>query len=65
MFFLSFGNSSIIFEDIAEHLLYVNLPIYILANCLGADIFYNVLCKINNGETIFKFPKKLKYKKSK
>ncbi|MDI9540053.1 MAG: YwaF family protein [Bacillota bacterium] len=67
MFFIGPAISSIIvFEDIARTFgWYVNLPIYILANCLGADIFYNVLCKINNGETIFKFPKKLKYKKSK
>ncbi|HPW53307.1 MAG TPA: YwaF family protein [Erysipelotrichaceae bacterium] len=67
MFFLGPVNSPIIvFKDIARtYGWYVNLPIYILANCLGAEIFYYVLCKINNREIIHKTSGKLRFKKAK
>ncbi|MGI6510443.1 MAG: hypothetical protein ACOX1L_07740 [Erysipelotrichaceae bacterium] len=66
MFFIGPAISSIIvFEDIARTFgWYVNLPIYILANCLGAEIFYYILCKVNNRNTK-QAPAKLRYKKAK
>ncbi len=52
MFFIGPAVSSIIvFKDIAKTFgWYVNLPIYMFANCLGAGIFYYVLCWFNNLE---------------
>jgi hypothetical protein len=52
MFFIGPAISSIIvFKDIAKTFgWYVNAPIYILATCLGAEIFYYFFCLINNKE---------------